>query len=288
MPDEPEKEDLAETRKETISGSNEIATGVETTGEQTNKSTPNFLIPKLVQGDAEPGAPLPENLSALAEATDKVEKTKLDYEQVNQIVSEKVEKNEVELSERIKNQTFEPPIIQKELVFKTAAPCASVCNESDKSSRVSYCERCQLRVYDLEKMNKEEADHLIYKMEGTRDLTLYKRADGKFLIKNCPVGQRNILQTTLITFIARMLLLTYAYVALSTPPPRRDVHHAKHQETTDSSAVDSTSVDSSAVDSRKAAPAVVKDNDGWTRLTPTKKQKTRVQSEDFGTASSVP
>ncbi len=278
MPDESKNEDLEETSKEFVSGAPVTGPNAGISDPQNpQKTKPNYMIPKINPEGGAAGT-LPGHLLVLADATEQVEKTKLDYEQMGQIIAKDVEKKEEVLSDLRKNLPVEP--LQKEdpLVFRMSASCAPICKDSDMAGRVSYCERCQLRVYDLDKMSKTEADELIFKMEGIKPETLYKRTDGKFLIKNCPVGQKRILNVTLLTFIAGMILLTFTWVALSTPVPPRVVPKTNQEGPVEPA-------QQAQVEAASKTPAATKSTDGWMHLTSRKKRKKNASSNSSSTES---
>jgi hypothetical protein len=56
--------------------------------------------------------------------------------------------------------------------------------------RVRFCGQCNLNVYNISAMTKQEAERLITQAEGRLCVRYYRRADGTILTKNCPVGLR--------------------------------------------------------------------------------------------------
>ncbi len=72
--------------------------------------------------------------------------------------------------------------------IKIASPCSADWNEmiGDQSKR--FCGSCQLNVYNLSGMTRDEAEKLLIKAEGRLCVRFYKRADGTVLTKDCPVG----------------------------------------------------------------------------------------------------
>jgi hypothetical protein len=65
---------------------------------------------------------------------------------------------------------------------------------SFENDRVRFCSRCNLNVYNLSGMRKEEAEALIMKTEGRLCVRFYRKADGSILTQDCPVGLKAIKQ----------------------------------------------------------------------------------------------
>src|SRR5262245_7201558 len=78
--------------------------------------------------------------------------------------------------------------------IKIAAPCSADWDQmfSFEDKRVRFCSQCNLNVYNLSDMSRQEAEVLINKTEGRLCVRFYRRADGSILTQNCPVGLRAI------------------------------------------------------------------------------------------------
>jgi hypothetical protein len=61
---------------------------------------------------------------------------------------------------------------------------------SFEGERVRFCSQCNLNVYNLSAMTRDEAKALLYKTEGRLCVRFYRRSDGTVLTQNCPVGLR--------------------------------------------------------------------------------------------------
>jgi len=74
--------------------------------------------------------------------------------------------------------------------LKIAAPCPADWNQmfSFEDERVRFCSQCNLNVYNLSNMSRQEAEALITKTEGRLCVRFYRKADGSVLTQNCPVG----------------------------------------------------------------------------------------------------
>ncbi len=89
------------------------------------------------------------------------------------------------------------------------------------TDRVRFCSKCQRPVYDFEQMQLPEAESLIFQKEGRRNVVLYKRADGKFLTRNCLVGVWKKLSRMLTISCGVLALLGLVIFFALTPPPAR-------------------------------------------------------------------
>jgi hypothetical protein len=86
------------------------------------------------------------------------------------------------------------------------------------SERVRFCGQCQLNVYNLSEMTKQDAERLVTQAEGRLCVRYYRRADGTILTRNCPVGLRALKRrlsriasasaSALISFCAGILAVT--------------------------------------------------------------------------------
>ena len=82
------------------------------------------------------------------------------------------------------------------------------------SATVRTCPKCFLQVYDLSSLSETEAEGLLRKKEGKENLVLYKRRDGRFLSKDCPVGVTVVASAVLL--IAVSIYAATGYLLLST------------------------------------------------------------------------
>ena len=85
-------------------------------------------------------------------------------------------------------QTYTTPLDH----LRVAAPCPADWERMSGNERVRFCGECQLNVYNLSGMSRREAEALITSTEGRLCVRFYRRADGKILTRNCPVGLRAI------------------------------------------------------------------------------------------------
>ncbi len=73
-----------------------------------------------------------------------------------------------------------------------AAPCHARWSEMSGDDRARFCKLCSKHVYNLSAMSRTEAEALIKEKEGKVCVRFYRRADGKVLTENCPVGLRTL------------------------------------------------------------------------------------------------
>jgi hypothetical protein len=101
---------------------------------------------------------------------------------------------------------------------RVAAPCNAGWDNMIGDERVRFCGQCNLNVYNLSAMTKQDAERLISQAEGRLCIQYYRRADGTILTRNCPVGLRalkrrlsriaNASLSAVISFFAGLLAVT--------------------------------------------------------------------------------
>ena len=76
-----------------------------------------------------------------------------------------------------------------------AAPCpvgkeSGTCADAGTGSgrKVSTCQTCGLFVYDLDGVSATQAGDLTLAMEALPTPRFFRRRDGRYLTRNCPVG----------------------------------------------------------------------------------------------------
>jgi hypothetical protein len=75
---------------------------------------------------------------------------------------------------------------------RIAARCEADWEQMIGTERVRFCGQCNLNVYNLSSMTREQAESLIAQTEGRLCARFYRRRDGSILTDNCPVGLRAI------------------------------------------------------------------------------------------------
>jgi len=87
---------------------------------------------------------------------------------------------------------------------KVGSPCSEDWGDMKGNDRVRFCSQCNLNVYNLSGMRREEAESLIAKTEGRLCVRFYRKADGSILTQNCPVGLKAIKRR--VAWIAQVAL----------------------------------------------------------------------------------
>lgn len=92
-----------------------------------------------------------------------------------------------------------------------ATPCPAEWDRMVGGDRVRFCGQCQLNVYNLSAMSRDDAESLITRTEGRLCVRFYRRRDGSILTEDCPVGLRALkrrtvrLRTALISSVLGLL-----------------------------------------------------------------------------------
>lgn len=71
---------------------------------------------------------------------------------------------------------------------RIAAPCSANWDQMMGTDRVRFCAQCNLNVYNLSSMTRNDAESFIARNEGRLCVRFYRRTDGSILTQNCPVG----------------------------------------------------------------------------------------------------
>lgn len=76
--------------------------------------------------------------------------------------------------------------------IRIATPCKADWNQMVGDDHVRLCQLCELNVYNLSAMSRQEAESLVQQKEGRLCVRFYQRTDGMILTQNCPVGLRAV------------------------------------------------------------------------------------------------
>ncbi len=97
--------------------------------------------------------------------------------------------------------------------IRIAQPCKADWDSMKGNDRVRHCAECNLNVYNLSEMTKDEAEQLVLHTEGRLCVRFFRRRDGRVLTSDCPVGVRALRYRFLLLgggpAIAAGLLLIY-------------------------------------------------------------------------------
>jgi hypothetical protein len=74
--------------------------------------------------------------------------------------------------------------------IRTASPCYEPWEAMVGDERVRACARCNLDVYNLSAMTRDEAEALIVERRGNLCARYFRRIDGTILTADCPTGAR--------------------------------------------------------------------------------------------------
>ncbi len=69
-----------------------------------------------------------------------------------------------------------------------AAPCRMSWDAMKGDERTRFCGACNLNVYNLSGMSREEAEKLVATADGRVCVRFFRRQDGTVLTEDCPVG----------------------------------------------------------------------------------------------------
>ncbi len=175
--------------------------------EQANHTQPNQSYdPGRVQSDVEMAQ---EPTSRSDSGRQPVARTMLDKDLIFSQLNESMERFEKIAEEKKQAEPVKPfePIEE----FKIASPCPWKWDDPYTTKRVAVCERCSLQVYNFDKMELPEAQRLIYQRENIENAKLFKRADGKFMTRDCPLGAKK--KRALPLMVAGITLLFMALLA---------------------------------------------------------------------------
>src|SRR3954452_3568783 len=74
--------------------------------------------------------------------------------------------------------------------IRIASPCPARWEDMVGDRRSRHCQECDRSVYDLSEMTAAQALDLIRERNGRLCVRLYRRADGRVMTADCPVGVR--------------------------------------------------------------------------------------------------
>jgi hypothetical protein len=75
---------------------------------------------------------------------------------------------------------------------RVASPCKADWDEMIGTDRVRFCGQCNLNVYNLSAMTRDQAESVIAANEGRLCVRFYRRRDGSIITQDCPVGLRAV------------------------------------------------------------------------------------------------
>jgi hypothetical protein len=138
------------------------------------------------------------------------------------LVDEARQKEQVKSQERLQNLTTTErlPIPEKLENYKFATLCPSQWDAMSGSDQYRHCQECGLFVYEFATQNQSEAAKIVFQREGNDRPTFYKRGDGRFLTRDCPVGVGRR-QKRILGMVAAMVVgLGAVALMFLAPPPK--------------------------------------------------------------------
>ncbi len=72
--------------------------------------------------------------------------------------------------------------------IRIASPCPANWDEMTGDDRSRFCGQCELNVYNLSDMTRNEAEGFLSEKEGRVCVRYHQREDGSIITKDCPVG----------------------------------------------------------------------------------------------------
>ncbi|CAN5508688.1 hypothetical protein BH10CYA1_BH10CYA1_40410 [soil metagenome] len=148
-----------------------------------------------------------------------VAKTMLDHQVLSSALEKSAEKKKIRAAELALERSNEPVKEFHQVDSKKmATPCSFTWSESSSKDRVRACSQCRTQVYDFTGMELDDAEALIFKQESVKKATLFKRADGKFMTKNCPLQAQRKRNLFLLCVIGALVILSAVAVLILMPP----------------------------------------------------------------------
>ncbi len=107
-------------------------------------------------------------------------------------------------------------------LIQIASPCAANWEDMVGDERSRHCSACNLKVYNLSDMSRDEATAFMAQREGRTCVRMFKRADGTVMTRDCPVGlaavRAKFVRLTLATVGLFLALAATALAALGKLP----------------------------------------------------------------------
>jgi hypothetical protein len=106
--------------------------------------------------------------------------------------------------------------------IRIAKPCPASWAEMEGDEKSRHCSHCNLRVYNLTAMTRAEVEQLIASRDGRLCLRYYRRADGRIMTSDCPIGVRRtrrrriLVSGSLLAFLLNLALAARAELPSAT------------------------------------------------------------------------
>jgi hypothetical protein len=119
--------------------------------------------------------------------------------------------------------------------IKIASPCPANWDEMKGDARARFCSQCNLNVYNLSEMTRQEATAFVSKAEGRVCVKFYQREDGTMMTKDCPVGLklfrqrvRGISKTVLASVMSLIFFTEGVFAATSAGKKKGKRNSSQH------------------------------------------------------------
>lgn len=168
-------------------------------------SEPNNLVSSSSKG-------LDNSVDGKANQTNKrleyVPKTMLDHNMLFKAVSNSAIREEAKVAAIIEERAKLPPKSKPAPIKadRQSSPCPFKWEGADADAKYKYCSKCQLPIYNLDGIEKSEADALIFKRENKTKFSLYGREDGKFTTSDCPEKSQQQKKLVMVSLLAIALI----------------------------------------------------------------------------------
>ena len=166
-----------------------------------------------------------QDRAGLVKAERFVAKTMLDMDFLKESLSASVVRAEEKMAESIALKMSEPP--KPTLTADDYKPVQPGCpftwaeGESPKE-KVRYCSQCSSHIYNFAGFDLAESQALIFKMENRENAPIFKREDGKFMTRNCPIAVKKHKDKVMMIAGGVLIAALFAAVCMlmpQSPPP---------------------------------------------------------------------
>ncbi len=151
-----------------------------------------------------------------------VPKTMLDKELIFAQLSVSLERSEKIAEE--KRATEPPRQFQGIENFKVIAKCPWRWDDPYAKDRVAVCQKCALHVYNFEGLELPEAERLIYQRENIEKPKLFKRPDGKFMTRTCPIAAREKRSVPIMIGVGTVLIVGMIFILVAVMQAAKNQH----------------------------------------------------------------
>lgn len=157
-----------------------------------------------------------------------IARTKLDLDACRDVAISTAEEQVKKYQEIIESQPVVPAKEFKPIdKYQAASPCSSSWEKMSGTGCMRFCEKCQCILYDFSNLELEQAEQIILQREEPGKFVLYKRADGKFLTRDCPVGAAGKRLRLVAYMVLGLLVAGGVAFLLCLPHPQQDVIASK-------------------------------------------------------------